>query len=210
MELTIKNGSKNLGDKEILKNINLRFEDNLIYAIVGENGSGKTMLLRALIGLLILDDGEVVCKEKIIGKDIDFLENIGIILGNMNLLHDYNAIDNLKLLQNVDNKENMKNIKEALDVVGLYENQDKIKKYSLGMHQRLIFAQAIMNSPEILLLDEPTNGMDENYAKRTKEKILNMKEKNRIIIITSHDKFFVEEIADKIIKIKNGEIIENE
>lgn len=210
MELKITNGNKKLGKKEILKNINLTFRDNRIYAIVGENGSGKTMLLRALIGLLRLDSGEVTSGEKIIGKDVDFLENIGIILGNMNLLHDYNAIDNLKLLQNVDRKENIKNIETVLKEIGLYENHDKIKKYSLGMHQRLVFAQAVMNSPDVLLLDEPTNGMDENYSKITKEKIVSMKEKGRIIIITSHDKYFVEEIADEIIKIKNGEITESD
>lgn len=210
MKLKIEHGTKTLKREKVLNDVSLEFEDNKIYAIVGANGSGKTILLRALIGLLRLDDGNVYAADEVIGKDIDFLPECGIILGNMNLQSQYNAFDNLKILQSINNKFDKNEINRVLEVVGLKDNKKKVSSYSLGMHQRVVLAQAIMGEPKYLLLDEPTNGMDENYTNKVKQEIISMKKVGRIIIITSHDKYLVEEIADEIIIIKQGEIQNDE
>lgn len=210
MQLKIENATKTLKGEKILDNVNLEFNDNKIYAIVGQNGSGKTMLLRALIGLLKLNEGTVFTEENTIGDDIDFLPDCGIILGNMNLLDQYNGFDNLKILQSINKPYDKNEINRVLEIVGLKDNKKKVSSYSLGMHQRVVFAQAIMDNPKYIILDEPTNGMDENYMSIVKKEIISMKQKGKIIIMTSHDKYLVEEVADEIIEIKQGKIVKNE
>ena len=202
--IQIKNLSKEIKGKYILDNIYLTFEQGKIYGLYGRNGSGKTMLLRALAGLLIPTEGEIDMDGKILHKDMDFPENVGIIIENTSLLPQFDGFTNLKQLGKIRNVATDEDIDKALDTVGLKGETKKVKAYSLGMRQRLSIAQAIFEKPELLLLDEPTNALDENYINKVREILLREKDRGAIVIIASHNKDDLGILADEIISMSDG------
>ena len=162
-EIIIENLSKTIKNNKILDNVNLTFESGHVYGLVGRNGSGKTMLLRAICGLIFPDSGKVIIDGKQLHKDISFPESCGIIIENTDLLPNFSAFDNLKMLSEIKNTANDNMIKSAIKSVGLDpDSKKKVKTFSLGMKQRLSIAQALFEDPDILLLDEPTNALDED------------------------------------------------
>jgi hypothetical protein len=203
-KIQVKNLSKEIKGKYILNNINLSFERGKIYGLYGRNGSGKTMLLRALAGLLIPTEGEIDMDGKILHKDMDFPENVGIIIENTSLLPQFDGFTNLKQLGKIRNVATDEDIDNALDTVGLKGETKKVKAYSLGMRQRLSIAQAIFEKPELLLLDEPTNALDENYINKVREILLKEKDRGAIVIIASHNKDDLRILADEIISMSDG------
>ena len=203
-KIQVKNLSKEIKGKYILNNINLSFERGKIYGLYGRNGSGKTMLLRALAGLLIPTEGEIDIDGKILHKDMDFPENVGIIIENTSLLPQFDGFTNLKQLGKIRNVATDEDIDNALDTVGLKGETKKVKAYSLGMRQRLSIAQAIFEKPELLLLDEPTNALDENYINKVREILLKEKDRGAIVIIASHNKDDLRILADEIISMSDG------
>lgn len=203
-KIQIKNLSKEIKGKYVLNNINLSFEQGKIYGLYGRNGSGKTMLLRALAGLLIPTGGEIDMDGKILHKDMDFPENVGIIIENTSLLPQFDGFTNLKQLGKIRNVATDEDIDNALDTVGLKGETKKVKAYSLGMRQRLSIAQAIFEKPELLLLDEPTNALDENYIDKVREILLREKDRGAIVIIASHNKDDLRILADEIISMSDG------
>ena len=203
-KIQVKNLSKEIKGKYILNNINLSFERAKIYGLYGRNGSGKTMLLRALAGLLIPTEGEIDMDGKILHKDMDFPENVGIIIENTSLLPQFDGFTNLKQLGKIRNVATDEDIDNALDTVGLKGENKKVKAYSLGMRQRLSIAQAIFEKPELLLLDEPTNALDENYINKVREILLKEKDRGAIVIIASHNKDDLRILADEIISMSDG------
>lgn len=203
-KIQVKNLSKEIKGKYILNNINLSFEWGKIYGLYGRNGSGKTMLLRALAGLLIPTEGEIDMDGKILHKDMDFPENVGIIIENTSLLPQFDGFTNLKQLGKIRNVATDEDIDNALDTVGLKGETKKVKAYSLGMRQRLSIAQAIFEKPELLLLDEPTNALDENYINKVREILLKEKDRGAIVIIASHNKDDLRILADEIISMSDG------
>lgn len=203
-KIQVKNLSKEIKGKYILNNINLSFERGKIYGLYGRNGSGKTMLLRALAGLLIPTEGEIDMDGKILHKDMDFPENVGIIIENTSLLPQFDGFTNLKQLGKIRNVATDEDIDNALDTVGLKGETKKVKAYSLGMKQRLSIAQAIFENPELLLLDEPTNALDENYIDKVREILLREKDRGAIVIIASHNKDDLRILADEIISMSDG------
>ena len=203
-KIQVKNLSKEIKGKYILNNINLSFERGKIYGLYGRNGSGKTMLLRALAGLLIPTEGEIDMDGKILHKDMDFPENVGIIIENTSLLSQFDGFTNLKQLGKIRNVATDEDIDNALDTVGLKGENKKVKAYSLGMRQRLSIAQAIFEKPELLLLDEPTNALDENYINKVREILLKEKDRGAIVIIASHNKDDLRILADEIISMSDG------
>ena len=202
--IQIKNLSKEIKGKYILDNINLTFEQGKIYGLYGRNGSGKTMLLRALAGLLIPTEGEIDMDGKVLHKDMDFPENVGIIIENTSLLPQFDGFTNLKQLGKIRNVATDEDIDKALDTVGLKGETKKVKAYSLGMRQRFSIAQAIFEKPELLLLDEPTNALDENYIDKVREILLREKDRGAIVIIASHNKDDLGILADEIISMSDG------
>ena len=202
--IQIKNLSKEIKGKYILDNINLTFEQGKIYGLYGRNGSGKTMLLRALAGLLIPTEGEIDMDGKVLHKDMDFPENVGIIIENTSLLPQFDGFTNLKQLGKIRNVATNEDIDKALDTVGLKGETKKVKAYSLGMRQRLSIAQAIFEKPELLLLDEPTIALDENYIDKVREILLREKDRGAIVIIASHNKDDLGILADEIISMSDG------
>lgn len=203
--IVIENVTKKLKGKTILDNVNLNFEGGQIYGLVGKNGSGKTMLLRLISGLIFADEGSVIINGKQLHKDISFPESCGVIIENTELLPSMTAYDNLKILSNIKNTASDEMIVNALINVGLDpKNDKKVKSFSLGMKQRLSIAQAIFENPDILLLDEPTNALDDEGVELIRKLLTNLRDNGKIILIASHNKEDISLLADKVIKVTEG------
>ena len=204
-EIIIENLSKTIKNNKILDNVNLTFESGHVDGLVGRNGSGKTMLLRAICGLIFPDSGKVIIDGKQLHKDISFPESCGIIIENTDLLPNFSAFDNLKMLSEIKNTANDNMIKSAIKSVGLDpDSKKKVKTFSLGMKQRLSIAQALFEDPDILLLDEPTNALDEDGVNDVRRILLEQKKKNKLIIIASHNKEDISLLSDTVISVSNG------
>lgn len=204
-EIIIENLSKTIKNNKILDNVNLTFESGHVYGLVGRNGSGKTMLLRVICGLIFPDSGKVIIDGKQLHKDISFPESCGIIIENTDLLPNFSAFDNLKMLSEIKNTANDNMIKSAIKSVGLDpDSKKKVKTFSLGMKQRLSIAQALFEDPDILLLDEPTNALDEDGVNDVRRILLEQKKKNKLIIIASHNKEDISLLSDTVISVSNG------
>lgn len=204
-EIIIENLSKTIKNNKILDNVNLTFESGHVYGLVGRNGSGKTMLLRAICGLIFPDSGKVIIDGKQLHKDISFPESCGIIIENTDLLPNFSAFDNLKMLSEIKNTANDNMIKSAIKSVGLDpDSKKKVKTFSLGMKQRLSIAQTLFEDPDILLLDEPTNALDEDGVNDVRRILLEQKKKNKLIIIASHNKEDISLLSDTVISVSNG------
>ena len=203
----IKNYCKSIKSRPILNNVSYNFEYGKIYGLYGHNGSGKTMLLRAIAGLLVPDSGSVVIDGKVLHKDMSFPPSIGIVIENMNLLPQYNAFDNLKILGKIMKTATDEDIKTALERVGL-KSDLKVKKFSLGMKQRLNIAQAVFEKQKIILLDEPTNALDNDGVQLIYKLLKEEKERGALVVITTHHKEDLEEVCDVVLKMTEGELHE--
>ena len=205
MNIVLENYNKAIKGKGILNDINYEFNRGNIYGLYGRNGSGKTMLLRAIAGLIYPTSGRVLIDGKELHKEISFPKNMGIIIENMEMLPQYDAYTNLKLLAKIRKRANDDDIREAIQRVGLENAGDKkVKEYSLGMRQKLSIAQAIFEEPELLLLDEPTNGLDENSINDIRNVLLELKNKGTTIILASHNKEDISLLSDVVIRMEDG------
>ena len=208
LKIIIKDFTKKLSHNYVLNDINLELVSGKIYGFVGKNGSGKTMLMRAICGLILPTTGHVEIDGKILGKDISFPNNVGALIENPGFISSYSGFKNLKVLAQIKNKISNDKIIEALKDVGLEPNDKKsFRKYSLGMKQKLGIAAAIMEEPELLILDEPFNGLDEDSVDKVRNLILKRKSENNIIILSCHDSQEIEKLCDEIVEIKTGKIV---
>ena len=204
--IILENVSKQIKGVEILTEINIEFESGKIYGLCGCNGSGKTMLLRMLAGLIRPSGGKVIVDGNTLHKDIDFPENMGVLIENPDFWQNYTGKEALYALAAINKKIGIKEIDHAMERVGLQPNDSRtIKKYSLGMKKRLGIAQAIMEFPNLLLLDEPTNALDKKGVETIGNLILEEKADDSIIILASHNKVDLD-ICDVIFEIENGRI----
>ena len=196
--------SKKIHGALILNNINLEMEGGDIYGLQGANGSGKTMLMRALCGLIQPTDGRVIIDGKVLGKDQDFPSSVGLLLENPAFLSGYTGKENLMILAKLKGlAEN--SVDEALLSVGLDPNDSrKYRKYSLGMKQRLGIAGAILGNPDLIILDEPFNALDTNGISMIHNLIHQLKSLNRIIVVACHSASELYSLADQIFVIENG------
>lgn len=207
LNLIVNNVSKQLKGKTILSNIYLNLKGGNIYGFVGENGSGKTMLFRAISGLMDISEGEILLNEKVLHKDMKVLPNLGIMIENAGLYPELTGLDNLKLLAKLNRKIGETEIREAIKKVGLdADDKRTFRKYSLGMKQRIVFAQAIMEKPDILLLDEPTNALDEKGIHSIRQIIYEEKQRGALILIASHNKEDIQILSDEIYYVENGTV----
>ncbi|MGX9161939.1 ATP-binding cassette domain-containing protein [Priestia megaterium] len=205
------NLSKKIKKQYVLKDINYTFDTGMVYGLYGRNGSGKTMLLRALSGLIRPSEGSILIDNKKLHEDISFPPSIGVIIENTSLLPQYDAFTNLKILAKIKNIASDEDIKEAIKRVGLDPlSKLKVKKFSLGMKQRLSIAQAIFEKPDIILLDEPTNAIDEEGITSIRNLLLKEKDRGATIVIASHNKEDLTILADKKIIMNSGEIVDND
>lgn len=206
-QLIVENLGKRIKEKDILKDINLTLEYGKIYGLVGRNGSGKTMLIRALSGLIRPTSGRVLVKGKELYKDIPNIERLGIIIENAGLYPEFTGFQNLKFLAGVNQLIGDTEIKEAIERVGLEPNDRRtVKKYSLGMKQRILIAQAIMEKPEVLLLDEPTNALDESGIELIRGIIKEEAASGALVVVASHNKEDITLLCEEIYSMNNGEL----
>ena len=210
MELIAENVNKTIDKKIILNDVSLKLRSGMIYGFVGRNGSGKTMLFRALSGLMSIDSGSVSLDGKVLHKDFDVLPELGIMIENAGLYPQLSGFDNLKRLSSIRKKADDDTIREYIRTVGLDPDDKRpFRKYSLGMKQRLVFAQAIFEDQKILMLDEPTNAMDDSGVQMVRDILLERK-KNSIILIASHNHEDIDLLADEKYRVSNGRFIKEE
>ncbi|KFF55156.1 ABC transporter ATP-binding protein [Bacillus stercoris] len=203
-----KNIVKKLKGNRVLDDISFSIKENEFVVLRGHNGSGKTMILRAIAGLLTLTKGEVSVNGLVIGKDIDFSEHTGLLIEYPSFIPVYSGFQNLKFLASIKKKVSDEEIKEVIRKVGLDpEDKRKVKRYSLGMKQRLGIAQAIMEKPKLLLLDEPTNALDKKGINLILDILKTEKENGTTIVVASHDDTLCENsVVDRIIDISEGKL----
>ncbi|MCY9166478.1 ATP-binding cassette domain-containing protein [Bacillus atrophaeus] len=209
MSYTIKleNVTKTLNSNMVVNNVSMQLESGNIYGFRGANGSGKSMLFRVISGLLVHEKGVITVNQSILHKDISFPESMGIVIENPEFIPHLTGKQNLKVLASIKKQATDMDINHALNVVGLDKNDSrKYKKFSLGMKQRLAIGQAIMENPDLLILDEPTNALDEATIDRIKIFLNEYKKRNKLILISSHDKYFLELISDQIYEVKEGRV----
>lgn len=205
-EIIISGISKTIKGTEILKNIDLKLRGGKIYGLYGSNGSGKTMLLRAVAGLIRIDSGSIIINGKQLHKETDFPESIGVVIENPQFWDGYTGFENLKMLASIKKQINDEAIRATLEKVGLDPGDKKtIKKYSLGMKQKLGIAQAIMESPDIILLDEPTNALDKKSTENIRGIIAEEAARGAIVVIASHVEADLD-ICDIRYEMSDGEI----
>ena len=203
--ISVMNLKMNFGEEQVLKGLSREFEAGKIHGIVGNNGSGKTVLMKCICGFLSPTEGRVVVDGRTIGKDVDFPENIGIIIETPGFLPGLTGIKNLKVLASLKRKIGDEEIRNVIRKVGLDPDLKKpVSKYSLGMRQRLGIAQAIMEVPSILILAEPFNGLDKNGVMQMRKLIKELREEGKTIILASHNQADIDELCDTVCEMDAG------
>lgn len=203
----VKDLSLKIKNETILSGINLYIEKGKITGLVGRNGCGKTMLMKCITGFVKPTSGEVVFNEKRIGEDIDFPKDTGIIIETPSFIPYYSGRKNLLELASLNKTIGKKEIDKVLEKVGLYEARNKmVRKYSLGMRQRLGIAQALMEEPETLILDEPMNGLDNDCVEMIRKILGQLKEEGKTILLVSHNKEDIRILCDEIYEMDKGKI----
>ena len=207
--IKLQNINKKIKNVQVIDNISYEFKKGNVYGLYGHNGSGKTMLLRAISGLIRIDSGNIIINNQKLHDEISFPPNTGIVIENMELLPDFSAKKNLEILSKIKKIADTDDIISSLNRVGLdpYCNK-KIKKFSLGMKQRLNIAQAIFEKQDIILLDEPTNALDEDGINLIYNIIRDEKQRGATIIVATHHKEDLKELCNIILKISSGKIVE--
>lgn len=201
--------SKSFGKATVLNNINVSFSKGQIHGIVGRNGSGKTLLMKCICGFLKPTEGTVTVSGKVVGKDVEIPEDIGVIIETPGFVTNYSGYKNLKLLASVRGRISREDIEKAMELVNLDPKSRKhVGKYSLGMRQRLGIAQAIMENPKILILDEPMNGLDNDGVKHIRNVLLEMKKQGTTILLASHNREDISVLCDKVYEMDKGIIKE--
>ena len=207
--IQLQNVTKRIKENTVLDNVSYTFKSGFVYGLYGQNGSGKTMLLRAISGLINLDSGSIFIDGEKLHDKIEFPPETGIVIENMELLPECSAKRNLQMLAKIKNIADEKDIIFSLERVGLDPDSDKkVKKFSLGMKQRLNIAQAIFENQKIILLDEPTNALDEDAVQLIYKIIREEKSRGATIIVATHHKEDLKEVCDVILKIAEGKIVE--
>lgn len=203
--IEITNLCKSFKETKVLNDITIKIKKGNIIGIIGRNGSGKTVLFKCICGLVSPTKGTVIINNKILGKDMDIPDNIGVIIETPGFLPNYNGFKNLKFLAMIKNQISNEHIKDTIKLVGLNPDSKKhVGKYSLSMRQRLGIAQAIMENPDILILDEPMNGLDNDGVKDMRKLFLSLKEQGKTILLASHNKDDIEVLCDEVYMMDKG------
>lgn len=204
MSIVLENVSKKFKDNVLFENLSTEFHSGKIYGIVGENGTGKTMLIRMITGLVKVDSGSIIIDGQRIRKDVHFAPNSAMIIENLRFDKYLTGFENMKQLAKIKNKIDDATIKEWLSKVGLDEKKDVlVAKYSLGMNQRLAICQALMEDEKYLFLDEPTNALDEDGVIQIRKLLMEQRNRGKCILIISHNKEDISSLADEIFVIRN-------
>ena len=196
---------KRFGTDTVLKDVSRSFERGRIHGIVGNNGSGKTVLMKCICGFLIPDSGSITVNGERVGVDVDFPRDMGLIIETPGFLPNMTGVKNLEILASLNKKIGLEEIAAAIRRVGLDPLMKKpVGKYSLGMRQRLGIAQAIMENPSLLILDEPLNGLDKHGVREMRQLIKGLKEQGKTILLASHNQGDIDELCDTVCEMDAG------
>ena len=205
ISISVQHVTKRFGEDEVLKDVCRDFEEGKIHGIVGNNGSGKTVLMKCICGFLHPTKGRVLVNYKEVGKDMDFPDNMGIIIETPGFLPNMTGMKNLQILASLKKRIDDQTIRETIRRVGLDPGMKKhVAKYSLGMRQRLGIAQAIMENPALLILDEPFNGQDKHAVADMRQLIKGLREEGKTILLASHNQADIDELCDTVCEMDAG------
>ena len=203
--IEVKNVYKSFGEEEVLKDVSRSFEIGKIHGIVGNNGSGKTVLMKCICGFLKPTSGQIFVNYKEVGRETDFPEDVGIIIETPGFLPNISGTKNLRLLASLQRNIDDTVIRNAIERVGLDPDMKKpVGKYSLGMRQRLGLAQAMMEDPQIFILDEPFNGLDKHGVVHIRSIIKEWREEGKTILLASHNQVDIDELCDTVGEMDAG------
>ena len=207
MKLELQHVTKVIRRITVLNDVNLTLESGTIYGLRGINGSGKTMLMRLMAGLIRPTRGEVFLDGKQLGKDLSFPPDMGMLIENPAFLDGYTAAQNLRLLAGIRKKVTEERIREVLEQVGLgWEDKRKYRQFSLGMKQRLGIAGAVLEHPQLLLIDEPTNALDTDGIQMVQRLLLEEKSRGALIVRACHDFSILQGLSDVLYSVKEGRV----
>lgn len=197
--IEVKEVCKSFGKEHVLKGISFAIPPGAIYGVVGNNGSGKTVLMKCICGFMKADKGTILVNGRQVGKEVDFPDSLGVIIETPGFIPNLSGYKNLKILAALKGKIGKAQICEAMRRVGLEAGMRKpVAKYSLGMRQRLGIAQAIMEEPEVLVLDEPFNGLDRHGVVEMRTLLKELKADGKAILLASHNAQDIEELCDHV------------
>jgi ABC-2 type transport system ATP-binding protein len=203
--ISVQDLTKRFGDETVLHGVSRDFEEGKIHGIVGNNGSGKTVLMKCICGFLIPTRGRVLVGGKQVGKDMDFPDDVGLIIETPGFLPGVTGMKNLQILASLKRRIDDAAIRETIRRVGLEPSMKKpVGKYSLGMRQRLGIAQAIMENPSILILDEPLNGLDKSGAAQMRALIKELRVQGKTVLLASHNQIDIDELCDTVCEMDAG------
>lgn len=205
--IKIENISKSFKEQKVLDDVSLSCEKGKIYGIVGYNGSGKTVLFKCLCGLMKIDSGKITIRGKELHKDMDMIENAGVIIEEPAFIYGFSGIRTLEMLYLIHNKKNRDKLNDVMLKVGLNPKLKKhVEKYSLGMKQRLAIAQAIMEEQDILVLDEPMNGLDKQGIEDMRKLFIELKNEGKLLIFASHNREDINILCDEVYEMDGGRL----
>lgn len=203
--IVVEKVSKQFKENKILQEVSLTIKEGTIVGIIGCNGSGKTMLMKIICGLLRPTSGKVFVQDKQIGKDVDFPEGVGVIIETPGFINFQSGYTNLKNLADMQHKIAKEEIENTMRMLGLDpKNRKRVGKYSLGMKQRLGIAQAIMENPDVIILDEPMNGLDKQGIALMRELLLDLKQQGKTILLASHNMEDINLLCDEVYEMDHG------
>lgn len=210
MSIIFENVTKTIRGKTVLQGVTLSMEAGRVTGLRGINGSGKTMLLRLLAGLIHPTEGRITIDGKTLGTDMEFPLSMGLLIENPAFLGQYTGAENLEMLASLHQNVTKEDVRALLEKVGLAADGDtKYRKYSLGMKQRLGIAGAILGEPELLLLDEPTNALDTKGVELLRSIIQEERQRGAAIVVACHDAAFLESVSDEIYCLENGQLTDH-
>ena len=208
MSVIVRDVSKRMGKNDVLRNVSIEVDPGTVVGLQGINGSGKTMLMRAVCGLIKPTEGEISIDGQRLGADISFPPSLGMLIEAPSFLGYLSGYDNLELIAQIKGVATPEDIHSALRLVGLdADEKKKFRAYSLGMKQRLGIAAAIMEKPKLLVLDEPTNALDEAGVGMLKRVVAMAASAGREVILSSHDGEVLEELADRVYCMRDGAVV---
>ncbi len=199
--------TKTIQGHTVLDQVSLTLKSGIIYGLVGRNGSGKTMLIRSISGMVRPTSGEIRWNGKVLYREIDCIPRLGLLIENIGLYPEFTGFQNLKLLAGIQKRITDADIREAIVRVGLDPDDARpVRKYSLGMKQKITLAQAFMEKPELLMLDEPTNALDEASVERIRADIKDAAAQGAIVLLASHNKEDISCLCDAVYFMEEGKL----
>ena len=207
MRIEVRNVTKVIRGITVLQEVSLTLQGGTIYGLRGVNGSGKTMLMRLLAGLIHPTRGEVLMDGKSLGNEISFPPDMGMLIENPAFLDNYTAAQNLRLLADIRKKVGEDRVRQVLTEVGLaYDDKRKYRQFSLGMKQRLGIAGAILEHPQLLLIDEPTNALDTDGVDMVQSLLLEERRRGALVVLACHDFSILQSLADVLYSVREGKV----